>query len=212
MNGMQTITPQQANTEVQSFIKDLIDKRFDGQKLSTEEEDKLQKLLFDQLGIFILESVYEKLPKEKQEEFKKLLEEKKSQEELREYAAKHIKQYDEFLLDVMLDFEDAYLAGVLDPQDPMRMFINDLIDRKKFTNLTPEQRDDIFSDIAQRLDEFIMALSLSQFSQEEIAQFKQLLAEKKSQGELQQFAIEHIADYPKFLDETLLKFQEAYLA
>ena len=209
MNGTQS---QEAVAEVNTFIRDLIDKRIqEGQTLAVEERENLQKLLLDQLGIFILESIYQEMSEEQQLELKKMIGEKKSLDELRGYAASHIDNYDEFVMDVMLDFEDAYLAGDLD-QDATSAYINSLIERKNFSNLTPEQREDIFQDIAKRLDEYIMARSLAQFTEEEITGFKQLLAEKKTKAELQQFTMDHITDYPKFLDDTLGKFEEAYLA
>lgn len=212
MNGTQS-GPTIDNLD--SFIDELIEKKqAQGQTAEPQERDALHTTLMDQLGIFMLESTYQELSEEQQQEFKKLFDEKKALTELHEYAVSHIDNYDDFMSGVMVDFEEAYLSGELDSsEDPTKAaYINDLIDRKNFANLTPEFRKEVFEDATKKLDEYIMARSLAQFSEEEIAQFKKLLEEKKTQGELQQFAMDHITDYPTFLDDTLSQFEEAYLS
>ena len=96
--------------------------------------------------------------------------------------------------------------------DIMDTFINNLIDQKQFADITPEFREEIAKDLMQRLDEYIMARSLTELSEEEMEQFNKLLDEKKSRAELQQFTMDHIADYPTFLDNALTDFENAYLA
>ena len=91
-------------------------------------------------------------------------------------------------------------------------FIDELISEKGFIHLTPEMHDTLEEHIKERLDEFIMARSLTQFSDEEIEQFKKLLEEKKTKVELRQFAREHVSDYPAFLTNTISQFREAYLS
>jgi len=91
-------------------------------------------------------------------------------------------------------------------------FINELIDEKGFENLTHEMREQMSQDIKKRFDEFVIIRSLAQLSEEETQQFRQMLNDKKSGTELQQFITEHIADYETFLAETVVKFREAYLA
>lgn len=91
-------------------------------------------------------------------------------------------------------------------------FVDDLITEKGFPDLTQEMREDIAVHIKQRLDEYIMARSLAQFSNEEIEQFKHLLSEKKTKAELQQFAMDHVPDFPNFLITTIAQFREAYLS
>lgn len=91
-------------------------------------------------------------------------------------------------------------------------FIDELISEKGFIHLTSEMRDTLAKHVKERLDEYIMARSLTQFSEEEIEQFKKLLAEKKTKAELRQFAREHVSDYPTFLTNTISQFREAYLS
>ena len=91
-------------------------------------------------------------------------------------------------------------------------FVNELITEKGFVNLTDEMREEIATKIKQRLDEYIMARSLSQFSAEDIEQYKQLLAQKKTKDELQQFAMDHVFDFSTFLTNTIAQFREAYLS
>ena len=59
---------------------------------------------------------------------------------------------------------------------------------------------------------FIMARTISAFTQDDIKEFAKMLAEKKSRAELQQFAMNHIPDYTTFLAATLIEFQEMFLA
>ena len=94
----------------------------------------------------------------------------------------------------------------------LHTFIDGLIDEKGFKNLTHEMRKEMAQDIKKRFDEFVIVRSLAQFSEEEIAQFKQMLDEKKTSTELQQFITEHISDYETFLSDTIIKFREAYLS
>lgn len=208
------IQTQPIPTELESFVSELIDQRLEQEKQTLDSKDReaVQKVLIDQLGVFMLESVYAELPEEKQVIFKKLIEEKKTIEELRQYAMDHIPNYADFMADVMLDFEDAYLAGELDQANAVETFITELIEKKGFSNLTQEQHGEIALDIQKRLDEFIMTRTLAQFSEEEIAEFNQLLSGKKSRAELQQFAMGHITDYQTFMTNTLLAFQESYLS
>ncbi len=208
MNGS-----QQEVTDINSFIDELIDKRqVEEKKISPQEREALQSTLIDQLGIFMLQSIYEELPEEQQKALNQLVDEGKPLSDIRHFAAVSIANYDQFIIDVMLDFEDAYLEGEFDQNDATSTFINHLIDQKQFANLTPELREEIFADIEQRLDEFIIARSIAQLTDEEVTHFKKMMEEKKTRSELQQYTMDHIADYPKFLDDTLNSFQEAYLA
>ncbi len=205
---------QDALSEIDLFITELIDKRAEknNEVINASTRERISRRIMAQLDIFILDCTLEKLTIEEQEFFRTMIEEKKSDEELREYAAAHITDYDDFIVDVLLDFEDAYLAGEFDSVDPRAAFITNLIEKKNLPNITPEIREEMSHDITQRLDEFIMTRTLARFSEEQLAAFKQMLSEKKTKAELQQFAMHSIADYASFLDETLMSFQEAYLS
>jgi len=97
-------------------------------------------------------------------------------------------------------------------QKHIHTFIEELIEEKGFKDLTHKMREEMTQDIKKSLDEFVIVRSLAQFSEEETQQFNQMLNEKKSGSELQQFITEHISDYETFLSETIIAFREAYLS
>jgi len=92
-----------------------------------------------------------------------------------------------------------------DGMETMDTYIENLINRK-FANrrFEPAVREEIKKDIQARLDEFIMARVVAGFSDEDIVKFERLLQEGKSKAEAQQFAVDHITDFPTFLTHVLL--------
>jgi hypothetical protein len=93
----------------------------------------------------------------------------------------------------------------------IQAFVDGLIDQKGFTDLTPEVREELKSDIYQRLNDFIVARMIAAFSDEDVLKYEQLLKENKPQEELQQFAADHIPNFVDFLTNVLLEFQDVYL-
>lgn len=56
-----------------------------------------------------------------------------------------------------------------------------------------------------------MSRVIAGFSDEDVVKFERFLQEGKSKAEAQQFAVEHIPDFPTFLTHVLLEFQGVYL-
>lgn len=97
-------------------------------------------------------------------------------------------------------------------QNTLEPFINDLLEQKGYADAVPEVKEALQKDLLSRIDEFIMARTIAEFSDEELKEFEKMLDEKKPQAELQKFAIEHIPDYTTFLASSLIEFQDIFLA
>lgn len=91
-------------------------------------------------------------------------------------------------------------------------FIHDLLKEKGFSDAAPEVKEALQQDLQLKINEFIMARTLSTLSGEELKQFEALIDASKSQAELQQFAMDHIPDYTTFLASALVEFQDVYLS
>jgi hypothetical protein len=94
----------------------------------------------------------------------------------------------------------------------LQTYLDDLIDQKNYQDLSPEVREELRNDLQVRLNDFIMARIIAAFSDEDVAAFEELIKQGKSQGELQNFAAEHIPDFVTFLTTTMSEFQSIYLA
>lgn len=90
-------------------------------------------------------------------------------------------------------------------------FIDSLIDQKNIPDLTPEIREELRKDALERLDRFILERTIDAFSAEDAETFGKMVAEKKSDQELQQFTAEHIPDYQTFMTSLFGEFQAVYL-
>jgi hypothetical protein len=91
-------------------------------------------------------------------------------------------------------------------------FINDLLEEKGYADAQSDVKESLQADLRKRVNEFIMARTITQLSEEDLTTFEKMLDEKKSSAELQQFAVDHIPDYTTFLASTLVEFQDVFLA
>lgn len=94
----------------------------------------------------------------------------------------------------------------------LEIFLNNLIAMKGIADVDEEARAAIRKDLQERLDEFIMARTIAELSDADVATVDIMLEEGKSIAEVRAFAQEHIADYTNFLTSTLLEFQDVYLS
>jgi Arc/MetJ-type ribon-helix-helix transcriptional regulator len=91
-------------------------------------------------------------------------------------------------------------------------FIDILIDQRGYADASDDVREQLRSDLKQRLDEFVMTKTVSAFSKEELQEFERLFEENKPISELTEFVVEHIPDYHSFMTGTLVSFRDAYLS
>lgn len=91
-------------------------------------------------------------------------------------------------------------------------YINNILEAKGYKDMLPEVKEALRKDLQIRIDDLIMARTVTVFTEEELREFEKMLDEKKSRAELQKFAIDHIPNYTAFLSSTLLEFQNVFLA
>lgn len=97
--------------------------------------------------------------------------------------------------------------------DQLSALLDQLIDaRFAGTELTPEVREEAKKDVLDRLNAFLLERTIDAFSDEDTQTFSQMMTDKKSIEELQQFAASHIPNYQEFMVNTLREFQEGYLS
>ena len=89
-------------------------------------------------------------------------------------------------------------------------FIDVLIKQRNFSDLTPEEYEEIRTDAMERLDDFLLDHLIDALSDEDGDKFVAMMEEKKPMPELVQFAKEHIPDYEEFVKKTLIEFSHAY--
>ena len=106
---------------------------------------------------------------------------------------------------------DAISADTEEHKQSYDAFINKLIDERGFPDLTPEVKEELKKDLVTRLDSFIAAKVIAALSDADVLVFEQMLKDNKPSAELQQFSIDHIANFTDFLTNTLLEFRGVYL-
>jgi len=121
----------------------------------------------------------------------------------------------------MTDQQNGKIQNVLDKissltqtgkqKDALGEFIERLIEEKGFPDLTIEVKEVLKKDLLRRLNDFIAARVIGTLSDEDVITFDQMIKEKKSEEEIQQFVATHIPDFVKFLTDVLLEFRGVYL-
>lgn len=96
-------------------------------------------------------------------------------------------------------------------QSPIVNFVDQLIEKRNFSDLTPELREQLKKDAVEQLDTFILTRILETLSVEDAATLQTLLKDQPSEETLRQFAVDHIPDYTTFMTKLLHEFQERYL-
>ncbi len=97
-------------------------------------------------------------------------------------------------------------------QQNINQYIDDLIDKKNYPDMDDSVREELRKDLQIRLNDFIMARVIAAFSDEDVTEFENLLKQNTSQAELQQFAVDHIANFTEFMTDVLIEFQGVYLS
>lgn len=104
--------PQDTQSQFDQYLQNLIDQKFiqKGHELDADIVDELKKDISRQLDEFIMSRIITQLSDADVMEFEKLLKEGKSQEELQTFATEHIEDFTTFLTNVLLEFQQVYLA------------------------------------------------------------------------------------------------------
>jgi len=90
-------------------------------------------------------------------------------------------------------------------------YVNELLEAKGYGDSPAEIKEALQKDLTTRVDGFIMARTIAEFSDEELSEFEKMLDDKKPKAHLQKFAMDHIPDFQTFLTATLIEFQDIYL-
>jgi len=90
-------------------------------------------------------------------------------------------------------------------------FIDALIKQRNFSELTPEEHEEIRLDVMERLDDFLLDRIIDALSDDDGDKFVSRMEEKKPMSELVQFAKDHIPNYEDFVKQTLIDFGHAYI-
>src|SRR5690242_9140354 len=90
-------------------------------------------------------------------------------------------------------------------------FVDKLIEQRKFSDLTPELREQLQKDAVEQLNSFILSRVLETLSNEDAMTIATMIQEKQSPETLRQFAVDHIPDYPTFMSNVLQEFEQRYL-
>jgi hypothetical protein len=104
--------PQDVQTQFDQYLQGLIEQKFTqkGHELDAEIITELKADIAKQLDEFIMARVIEALNDDDVLAFEQLLKEGKSEAELQTFAAEHIEDFTTFLTNVLLEFQQVYLA------------------------------------------------------------------------------------------------------
>ena len=104
--------PQDTQSQFDEYLQGLIDQKFiqKGHELDPDVVDELKKDIIRQLDEFIMSRIITTLSDADVLEFEKMLQEGKSQDELQKFATEHIDDFTTFLTNVLLEFQQVYLA------------------------------------------------------------------------------------------------------
>lgn len=105
----------------------------------------------------------------------------------------------------------AAYSGADGQKKSFETYVEQLIEERKFPDLTPEVREELKKDLIRRLDSFIAAKVIATLSDEDVLKFEQMLKDNKPDEELQKFTVEHVPDFTAFLTNVLLEFRGVYL-
>lgn len=96
--------------EMQKFIDDLVSARFAGGGITDEVRKELVKDATERLQQFIIESTLDKLSDQDVDTFAKMVEEKKSPQELQKFTTEHIPDYQNVMQNALQKFQEIYLS------------------------------------------------------------------------------------------------------
>ncbi len=109
---MHTPTTQQHTSSVLQFLDDLIDQKFITQQtaITPKVREAIKQDLIIRLDDFVAARIIATLSNEDLTQFEKLLNEGKTQEEIQQFAAQRIADFDTFITEAFLEFRSVYLG------------------------------------------------------------------------------------------------------
>jgi hypothetical protein len=87
----------------------LVTQKFADENLTPELKEEFKKEALERLNTFIIECTLDEFSDEDLETFNKMVEDKKTPEELNTFTQAHIEDYPEFMTEVLQEFQEMYL-------------------------------------------------------------------------------------------------------
>ena len=94
--------------------------------------------------------------------------------------------------------------------DSLDQFVDHLIVDKGLVDLDPEIREQVKSDLSERLDDRINALIVEKLPSEKLDGFNKIL-DSGSEREIQEFCRQNIFDLDQLIAVELMNFRQSYL-
>ena len=94
--------------------------------------------------------------------------------------------------------------------ESIELFINRLVEEKKFKDLTPEVTDQIKEDLRKRVEDRVNAAILNNLPEDKLAEFEKLV-EKGDLEEVQTFCSKNIPELDQVIAAALLEFRKIYI-
>lgn len=97
------------------------------------------------------------------------------------------------------------------PLESLDIFVEKLIDEKRFEDLTPDLRQHMHDDLKARIYDAINAKVIRELKDEDLPAFEALIDANATPEELQAFMQGKLPDSVNFLTNVLLDFRKMYL-
>lgn len=97
-------------------------------------------------------------------------------------------------------------------QEPLDVFINQLLEEKGINKLDPEIVDQARNDLYNRVENTLNAVIVQHMPEEKLEEFNKLLDEKSSDDDIHRFCQENITNIDEVFAEALISFRLKYLS
>ncbi|NMB56354.1 hypothetical protein GYA19_00235 [Candidatus Beckwithbacteria bacterium] len=90
-------------------------------------------------------------------------------------------------------------------------FLDKIIDEKKYENLLPEVRDQIKTDLQDRVNQYLNARLINKLDDKQVEELQELLKQKSEVEEVNKFFEDRIPNLKEVIAASLLDFRKIYL-
>ena len=90
-------------------------------------------------------------------------------------------------------------------------YAESLVNAKNYSTVTPEMHEELVKDVINRVQDFLIAKTIAQLTDEQVKEFNTLLDTNPSDEQIQKFVSTAITDAPTFIGDVLHQFRQTYL-